>query len=108
IFVGGATFNTAFKARTGELVEGVYADAMDGIYLKKGPGKSRVVTILDTSTNGRDLDPEATEGSTITELGLEREGLRGDWLVVNASMGIEGGAEEEGMAGIYVTRLLRR
>ena len=43
--------------------------------------------------------------STITELGLEREGLRGEWLVVNAKMGIEGGSEEDGMAGIYVTRV---
>ncbi len=39
------------------------------------------------------------------EVGLEREGLRGDWLVINAKMGIEGGSEEEGMAGIYVTRV---
>ena len=51
------------------------------------------------------MDPEAPAGSKITELGLEREGLRGDWLVVNAKMGIEGGTEEDGMAGIYLTRV---
>ena len=99
----GATFKTAFKARTGELVDGVYADPVDGIYLRKGPGQSRIVTVLDTTMDGQALDPEAPAGSTIAELGLEREGLRGDWLAVNASMGIEGSTEEEGMAGIYIT-----
>ena len=44
-------------------------------------------------------------GSTIAELGLEREGLRGDWLVVSAKMGIEGGEEDDGMAGVYLTRV---
>jgi hypothetical protein len=53
--------------------------------------------------DGPRLDPEAPANSTIAELGLEREGLRGDWLVVNASMGVEGGSEEEGMAGVYIT-----
>ena len=51
------------------------------------------------------VDPEAPPGSTITEVGLEREGLRGDWLVVSAKMGIEGGTEDDGMAGIYLTRV---
>jgi hypothetical protein len=103
----GATFETAFKARTGELVDGVYVDPLDGIYLRRGPGQSRIVTVLDTAMDGQALDPEAPAGSTITELGLEREGLRGDWLAVNASMGIEGGTEEDGMAGIYITKVPR-
>jgi len=54
------------------------------------------------------LDSEAPAGSTITELGIEREGLRGNWLAVTATMGIEGGTEEEGLAGVYLTRLHRR
>jgi hypothetical protein len=95
----GATFKAAFKART------VHGDSVDGIYLRKGPGKSRIVTLLDTTMDGQALDPEAPADSTITELGLERESLRGDWLAVNASMGIEGGTEEDGMAGIYVTNV---
>jgi hypothetical protein len=36
-------------------------------------------------------------------VGLEREGLRGSWLVINAKMAIKGGSEEDGMAGIYIT-----
>ena len=43
--------------------------------------------------------------STIIELGIERESLRGNWLTVNASMGIENGSEEDGMAGIYLTEV---
>ncbi len=54
------------------------------------------------------MDPEAPAGSTITELGIEREGLRGDWLAVSAKMGIEGGTEEDGMAGVYITRVPRQ
>jgi hypothetical protein len=102
----GATFRAVFKARTGELFDGVYADPVDGIYLRSGPGRGRaILTVLDTAMDGQALDPEAPAGSTITELGLERESLRGNWLAINASMGIEGGSEEEGMAGVYLTEL---
>ena len=101
----GAAFKVAFKARTGDLVDGVYFDPVDGIYLGRGPGRPRNVTVLDTTMPGQYLDPEAPAGSTITELGIERESLRGDWLAVNAGMGVEGGTEEEGLAGIYVTEV---
>ena len=94
---GGASFNAVFKARTRESVH--------GIYLKKGPGLSSMTTVLDTTMDGQSLDPEAAKGSRILELGVEREGMRGDWLAVNASMGIEDGEEEDGMAGIYVASM---
>ena len=70
--------------------------------------------------DGQLLDPEAPLGSTITELGLEIEGLRGDWLAISAKMGIEEDEEEDGeeddgeedddeedddMAGVYLTEL---
>ena len=99
---GGATFKAVFKARTGEFVNGVYLDPVDAIYLRKGPGKSPIVTLFDTTMDRQSLEPEAPMNSTITELGLEREGLRGDLLTINASMGVEGGSEEDGMAGIYL------
>jgi hypothetical protein len=102
----GATYQATFKARTGELVDGVYVDPVDGIYLRKGPGQGQaIVTVLDTTMDGQLLDPEAPLGSTITELGLEREGLRGDWLAISAKMGIEGGEEEDDMAGVYLTEV---
>jgi len=104
----GATFKAAFKARTADSVDGVYANAVDGIYLGRWPGPRGTVnieTLLDTTMNGQTLDPEAPENSTIIELGIERESLRGNWLTVNASLGIENGSEEDGMAGIYLTEL---
>ena len=91
----GTTVKAAFKAET--------ANAL-GIYLGMGPGQA-IQTIIDTTMDGQDVDPEAPAGSTITEVGLEREGLRGEWLAVSATMGIEGGSEEDGMAGVYMTRL---
>ena len=91
-----ATFRSAFKARTA---------GVDGIYLRAGPGRSPFLTIVDTTMNGQSLDPEAPADSSIVEVGIEREGLRGDWLAISAKMGVEGGEEEEDMAGIYITKL---
>jgi hypothetical protein len=104
----GATFKAAFKAKTADFVDGVYTNAVDGIYLGRWPGPRGTVnieTLLDTTMDGQTLDPEAPENSTILELGIERESLRGNWLTVNASLGIENGSEEDGMAGIYLTEL---
>jgi hypothetical protein len=105
-----ADFNAAFKARTGELDDyDVYTNPVDGIYLKRGgPSiKQAMVTVLDTTMEGQILDPDA-DGWTIMELGIEREGLRGEWLTINAKMGIEGGTEEEGLAGIYLTKVPKK
>jgi hypothetical protein len=90
------TFRSVFKARTADVV---------GIYLREGPGLSPFLTVADTTMDGQLLDPEAPLDSTIVEVGIEREGLRGDWLAINAKMGVEGGEEEDDMAGIYITRL---
>jgi len=103
--VNGATFRSAFKARTAETADRVYVNPVDGIYMKEGPGRSPVITVANTTMNGQLLDPEAPFDSSIVEVGIEREGLRGDWLAINAKMGVEGGEEEDDMAGIYITRL---
>lgn len=92
---GDQTFYTAFKGAKGEI---------EGIYLGLGPGRA-TLSVLDTTMDGQAIDPEAPSESTITEVGLEREGLRNEWLVVNARMGSEGTDEEEGMAGIYLTKV---
>jgi hypothetical protein len=73
-----------------------------GIYLNLKPGQD-IMTVLDTRTDGQMVDPEAPAGLKVTEVGLEREGLRGDWLAVSAKMGVAGGTEEDGMAGVYIT-----
>jgi len=94
-FVAVSGTSTAFKAVTGNRL---------GVYLSEGPGLAPV-TVVDNRTDGQLLDPEAPVGSTVVEVGLEREGLRGDWLAVSAKMGVEGGSDEDGMAGVYITRL---
>jgi hypothetical protein len=73
-----------------------------GIYLNLKPGQD-IMSVLDTRTDGQMVDPEAPAGLKVTEVGLEREGLRGDWLAVSAKMGVAGGTEEDGMAGVYIT-----
>ena len=47
-----ATFHTAFKARTGDVVAGAYADPVDGIYLRKGPGQPKMLTVVETGMDG--------------------------------------------------------
>jgi hypothetical protein len=105
-----ASFHTAFKARTGSLdpVTHAYLNPVDGIYLRKGPGQPPILTLAQTGMDGTLLDPEAVDdlGSAlpVTEMGIERDGFRGDSIVVNASMG----SEETGWAGIYLTRVPAR
>ena len=103
-----ATFHVAFKARTGEVVDGEYVNPVDGIYLRRAPGKSPIATVVRTGMDGTLIDPEAVAvdgdtGSTIpipvTKMGIERDGFRGDSLAINVSMG----SEEDGWAGIYLT-----
>ena len=96
-FVTVSGLSAAFKARTGSIV---------GVYYNGQPGQD-IFTVADTRTLGQSLDPEAPYGSLVTEVGLEREGLRGNWLAISAKMAVEGGTEEDGMAGVYITRVPR-
>ena len=41
----------------------------------------------------------------MTEVGLERDGFRGDWLVIDAKVLVPGLPEESGMAGIDMAAL---
>ena len=100
----GAAVWTAFKASRGGTGAAGNA-AVDGIYLAKSPGTAPLVTLVDTTQPGRTLDPEAPAASVVTAVGIERDGFRGRWLVINAAMEAEGGEEDSGMAGIYITRL---
>ena len=107
-----ATFHTAFKARTGNIDtdNNVYVNPVDGIYLRKGPDKkSPIITVVKTGMEGTLLDAEAVDSDTgtilpVTEMGIEREGFRGNSLVINVSMG----TEEAGWAGIYLTSVPKR
>lgn len=105
----GANFHCAFKARTGliDSATHVYLNPVDGIYLVRGPGQPRMQTVVKTGMAGSLLDSEAIDdlGASlpVTEMGIERDSLRGDSLVINASMG----SEETGWAGVYLTRVPR-
>lgn len=101
----GASFRIAFKARTGRLNPyGVYADPLDGIYLRQGPGNAKGLTVVETGMDGSLIDPYATDGPNplpVTELAIERDALRGGHLVIAVGMG----SEEAGWAGVYLTRV---
>jgi hypothetical protein len=96
---GGANFRVAFKATT--------PTGVTGVYLAAGPGAGlqSPVTVVDTTVQGRIVDPEAAEGSYVAEIGLERDGFRGDWLAIGAKLLVPGATEETGMAGIYAARV---
>ena len=93
-----ATFHIAYKARTGQVIEGTYANPVDGIYLHAGPGNLATAAVVTTGTDGKSIDAAAT-GLTITKLGIERDGFRGRSLVLSVAMG----SEDAGWAGIYMT-----
>jgi len=66
------------------------------------------VTVVQTGMDGTLIDPEAVDdlgdSLPVTEMGLERDGFRGNTLVVNVTMG----SEETGWAGVYLTRVRTR
>ncbi len=96
-------FRAAFKATTSVI------PPVNGIYLVKSPSATATPKpILDTTMSGQVLDPAAPADSLISELGLERDGLRGSWLAVSAKMvepTVTDASESEGWAGVYVLRL---
>ena len=78
----------------------------------RGVSEPATVMLLETGMDGSLVDGDAVwddddEPSTpdvglpIVTLGLEREALRGNWLVLSASMG----DEEKGWAGVYAAKL---
>ncbi|MDD5113591.1 MAG: hypothetical protein PHC94_06210 [Methylobacter sp.] len=102
------SYHTAFKARTGATdINNVYVNPIDGIYLSEGAEKkSGILSLVTSGMNGALIDAEAVDSDNgaslpVTEMGIEREGFRGNSIVINVSMG----TEEAGWAGIYLTRL---
>jgi hypothetical protein len=99
----------AFKARSHRLDDsGVWDDStVDGIYLKntqKNHSANRI-TLLNTLTPRKQLDPSAPADTVVKTLSIERDGYRNGWLVINASIaGLESETEENTWAGIYLTR----
>lgn len=110
--------HTIFKARTGTIVNGTYPTPKDGIYLRSGPdSKLSFTTLVETEMEGTKFDPEATyqpvdedENAVgerlplpVTAAGIERDGFRGDTVVLNISMA----NDLAGWAGIYLTKIAK-
>ncbi len=99
------TVAAAFLARTGTVVNGAYQNPLDALYLGRQPGNAPLAVLAATGMNGTGLDPAAVDATgaplPVTALGLERDGFRGHWLVINAGMG----TEAAGWAGIYLTEI---
>ena len=101
-----SVFHVVFKARKGTIAAGAYVNPIDGIYLGKGPGNTRILPLITTGMNGTLIDPQAVDPATgnalfVTEMGIERDGFRGNSIAINATMG----TEEAGMSGIYLTQI---
>lgn len=110
-------FHVAFKARTGRVAMGAYVNSVDGIYLRQGPedededeDEAKFRSLVETGMDGTLIDPEAVyvdeetgESAVlpVTEIGLERDGFRGNSLVINVRMG----TEESGWSGVYLTEV---
>ncbi|QQS41142.1 MAG: hypothetical protein IPM63_17545 [Acidobacteriota bacterium] len=93
-----------FKARTGMMgKDNTYLDPIDGIYISDVRAYPEIRALAETGMDGGVLDPNIPPAIRaaypITELGLEREALRGSYLAISAKMG----SEEDGWAGIYLT-----
>lgn len=102
-----ARFSVAFKARSGQIENGAYVAPIDGIYLREGPGQTGITALVQTGMEGTIIDPQAvyTDPDSrmqtvlpVTDMGIERDGFRGNSIVVDVSMG----TEEAGWAGIYL------
>lgn len=101
------TFHAVFKARTGQVMNGAYSNPIDGIYLRTGPQISAAAAVVETGMDATLFDPEAVDPLTqdhlsVTEMGIERESFRGQWLTINVRMGAH---EDTGWAGIYLTAI---
>jgi len=92
----GAKAQVAFRGRR--------QNGADGIYLTVAPSSKPVInTVVETRMDATLIDAMAPAGSAVTTVGIERDGLRNGWLAISASMG----DEEDGWAGVYVTRTKR-
>lgn len=98
--------SAAFAAVYGQKTafKGTKADGTVGVYLGNGakPSLDTHQTIVDTTTDGTTIDPEAPSGVSVTAVGIERDGFRNGRLAINASMANADATLT--WAGIYVTR----
>jgi hypothetical protein len=88
-FAEGA-FRAAFKASI---------DGTDAILTRVGPAPLGEPVLIAVGGGAEAIDPDAPEGSVITALGIERDSVRADRIIVTASM--ESTTTKEPWAGQY-------
>lgn len=75
-----------------------------GIYLAQaGRTEDQIVTAVETSMPATSVDAAAPAGAVVTSVGLERDGFRGHWLALTASM--LDPQTSAGWAGVYLSRI---
>ena len=93
----GADYKVAFKASQ--------PSGTTGIYLAEGPADRPIVSVVDTTTAGPSVDPEAAADTVVTSVGIERDGFRGRYLAV--SVGMANADASVSWAGIYLVTVDR-
>ena len=102
-------FRSVFKGTKAELnSKGL---PLQGIYLANGPQPSldSHIALVDTNTLGSAVDPSVaamssdTDPLVVTAVGIERDGLRANWLAFNSSMANADASVS--WAGVYVSNL---
>ena len=90
-----------FKARTGYLGKhNEYFDPIDGLYLANPLAGKPLEAVAVMGMDGALFDQHLTPGTMpVTGVGVEREGFRGNKLVITLAMA----NEEEGWGGVYIT-----
>ncbi len=96
----GSAVQTAFKATKG---------ALSGIYLRQGLSQFvPAISVVETGTLvGQEIDAGAPANSTVTAVGIERDGFRNHNLTVAVSMLAPDPADPTvtiGWAGLYLTK----
>ena len=81
--------------------KGAATDGDSAIYLSQGPSDPRTIVVVKTSDLATAIDSAAPAGAAVTTVSLEREGFRGRWLSVSASM--LDPVTAESWAGVYAT-----
>lgn len=103
-----AAFISAYGSKKGAQVafkgRKQVAPPIDGIYLTQAAvsGSPLTRTLVQTGSRAQAVDPMAPYDATVISVGIEREGLRADWLAV--AVGMLDPATKESWAGVYVTR----
>jgi hypothetical protein len=99
----GSSVQAVFKARQDATGSAAATDGLHQVTVSAQGAVPETVVLVKTGDAAQSVDPAAPAGASITALGLERDGLRGGWLAIAASM--LDPVTSEAWAGVYARRL---